>query len=62
MYREAPSPKGVAVSELTNALHVLDGKWAKLHLLDTDGNCLGSGKVTTTTMMKTNNANNIVQK
>ncbi|KAL8580977.1 hypothetical protein ACOMHN_017543 [Nucella lapillus] len=44
-YREAPSPKGVAVSELTGLMHVLDGKWTRLHLLDNEGHCVASSKV-----------------
>ncbi|XP_076434681.1 uncharacterized protein LOC143274683 [Babylonia areolata] len=44
-YRDAPAPKGVAFSDLTGLMYVLDGKWSRLHLLDTTGQCLGTGKV-----------------
>ncbi|KAK7479956.1 hypothetical protein BaRGS_00028783, partial [Batillaria attramentaria] len=44
-YREAPNPKGVAFSGESGLLYVLDSKWSRLHVLDTQGHCVGTGKV-----------------
>ncbi|XP_070205979.1 uncharacterized protein [Littorina saxatilis] len=44
-YKEAPGPKGVAISKESGILHVLDGKWSRLHLVDVTGRCLGICKI-----------------